>query len=199
MDIVIQFLNSIHPLEPELNHHLGQVIRHRNVKKSEFLLMAGQVCTKIYFIESGMLRAFCAEGEKEKCCWFMQENDVVISVESFLRQVPSHEWIQALEDCSVYYISYREYKSMCEKWPSFNFIRAQILEAYYIQSEERLRSMRSRSAVERYHFILERFPTLLQRVQYRYIASYLGLTDEHFCRIRASDRPTHKKSILRPF
>lgn len=44
------------------------------------------------------------EEDKEVNSWFMKENAVIFSVESFLNQVPGYENIQTLEDSLLYYI-----------------------------------------------------------------------------------------------
>jgi hypothetical protein len=58
------------------------------------------------FYKKRTAQVFLIKDEKEVCSWFMKEDDVTISVESFFRQQNSNESIQALEDCMLYYITY---------------------------------------------------------------------------------------------
>ena len=67
----------------------------------------------------------------------------------------------------------------------FNFIGRVLTEKYYRLSEQRLYSLRMQRAIERYDFIMERFPQIILRVPSKYIASYLGITEETLSRIRA--------------
>jgi len=115
----------------------------------------------------------------------MKEGDFIISVESFFKQVPSQQFIQALEDTKVYYISYTELESMYEQFPEFNYVGRKLTEKYYALSEERLYSIRMHRASERYEAIERSAPNLIQRVPSNMISSYLGITKETLSRIRA--------------
>ena len=54
-----------------------------------------------------------------------------------------------------------------------------------IKTEERLISRQFSNATERYKELLENNPDLLLRIQFGYIASYLGITQVSLSRIRA--------------
>ena len=108
MNELITFLDTICPLSSELKEHLRLILKTKTFLKKDFLLRAGHICQNISFIEKGLFRCFYAHGENEVSSWFMKEGDVIISVESFFKQVASYESIQALEDCTVYYISYEQ-------------------------------------------------------------------------------------------
>ena len=116
----------------------------------------------------------------------MKENDVIFSVESFLNQTPSYENIQTLEDSNLYYIEYDELQYLYNNCLEFNFIGRVLTEKYYKLSEQRLYSLRMQKANERYNFILNHFPQIILRVPSKYIASYLGISEETLSRIRAS-------------
>src|ERR1700733_3681679 len=108
MEEMFEFLDSITPLSTELHTHLQSILKNRLLFKKEFLLKAGQVCRNIYFISKGIVRCYYIKDEAEVCSWFMKEMDVVISIESFYRQVPANEFVQALEETELHYISYEE-------------------------------------------------------------------------------------------
>ena len=115
----------------------------------------------------------------------MKEGDVIISVESFYRQVKSYESIQALEDCIVWYISFEELKSIYRAFPEFNFVGRVLTEKYYCLSEQRLYSMRMMRSNERYRYLMDHNPELILRVPAKYIASYLGLSEAHLSVIKS--------------
>ena len=115
----------------------------------------------------------------------MKENDIIISVESFFRQTKSIESIQALEETVLYSISYNELQYIYRQFPEFNFIARVLTEKYYTLSEQRLYSIRMQRSHERYQYLLDHFPELIQRVPAKYLASYLGITEETLSRIRS--------------
>ncbi|MDO9155474.1 MAG: Crp/Fnr family transcriptional regulator, partial [Sediminibacterium sp.] len=59
-----------------------------------------------------------------------------------------------------------------------------LTERYYILSEERNYTMRFNSAVERFKILKKSYPEIINRVQAKYIASYLGITEETLSRIK---------------
>ena len=64
----------------------------------------------------------------------------------------------------------------------------QLIEKEFVGTEHRLISNLSMSATERYLQLLKEKPEILQRVQLRHIASYLGISSEHLSRIRANTK-----------
>jgi CRP-like cAMP-binding protein len=185
MEELIFFLNSIRPLSKDTNDFLMSRLQFVEISKKSFVLREGDVCREIYFVTKGLLRCFYNKNEKDVSSWFMKEGDVVISVESFLKQTKSKENIQALEDCSLYYINYDELQLAYSNFSDFNTIGRILTEKYYLLSEQRLYSLRMQRASEKYLFLLNHFPQILLRVPLKYIASYLGITEETLSRIRA--------------
>jgi CRP-like cAMP-binding protein len=185
MESLLAFLNSIYPLSPNLREHLSNVLKKRDFARGEYLLQAGRVSSHIYFIEKGLIRCFYRKGDKEICSWFMKEYDVIISVQSFFKQKPGYENIQAMEDCVVHYISYTELQQIYCNYIEFNIIGRKLVENYYALSEERLHSMRMLKGSERYQYVMEFHPDLIRRVPSKFIATYLGLTEVTLSRVKA--------------
>lgn len=185
MNPLLQFLNSIHPLSDNLEQYLNENLERKTFKKKEILLKKGQVCNNIYFIEQGLVRCCHLKGEKEVTSWFMKEGDVIISVESFFKQLSSYESIEALEDCTTQYIDYEKMQFAYNHFPEFNFIGRTLTEKYYILCEQRIYSIKMQSALERYIYLLKNFPELIQRVSSTYLASYLGVRLETLSRIKS--------------
>ena len=79
----------------------------------------------------------------------MDKGNIIISVESFLTQSKSHQYIQALDDCVTWSISFQELQEIYRKFPGFNLHRAVLLEKYYIESEKRQRILSLHTAIER--------------------------------------------------
>ncbi|WP_158638412.1 Crp/Fnr family transcriptional regulator [Panacibacter ginsenosidivorans] len=185
MENLFTYLKSIHPLSAALQQHLSTVLKIKELSRKEYLLKRGRINKEICFIEKGLLRCFYLKKDKEVCSWFMKEGDVIISVESFFRQQVSNESIQALENCTLYYLTYSELQYIFHHYPEFNFVGRVLTEQYYTLSEQRLYSIRMQRASERYDYLLNNFPEIIQRVPSKYIASYLSITEETLSRIRS--------------
>jgi CRP-like cAMP-binding protein len=177
MEQLLQFLNAIHPLSPGLQEHLATVLKSREMSRKDLLLRAGHICRTIHFVEKGLLRCFYIKGDNEVCTWFMKEGDVIVSIESFFQQKESYESIQALEDCTLYYIDYSQLQSIYREFPEFNFIGRVLTEKYYTLWAQQLYALRMNQAPERYQWLLDNHPELIQRVPAKYLASWLGITE----------------------
>lgn len=186
MEELLKFLHSIHPLSDGLVEYLALHLKIKNLAKKEFLLKAGHVSKDICFIGKGLLRCFYLIEEKEVSSWFMKEGDVIISVDSFFHQIPSYESIQALDDCTLHYITYDELQFTYRNFPEFNFAGRVLTEQYYTLSEQRLYAMRMQRASDRYRYLMQHHPELILRVPSKYLASYLGITEVTLSNIKGN-------------
>lgn len=185
MEELLLYLNSVHPLSPELREHLLIILKLKSLRKKEYLLKAERICKNICFISKGLLRCFYIKDDQEVCSWFMKESDVIISVESFFYQKESYESIQAIEDCELYCIEHAQLEHIYRTYPEFNFVSRVLLQKYYTLSEQRLYSLRMQRSQERYNYLLQHHAELILRVPAKYLASYLGISEETLSRIRS--------------
>ena len=186
MEKLLAYLDSIFPLSDKLIEYLSTNLKTKDLHKKDFLLRKGHISRDICFIHSGLLRCFYLIGDKEVSSWFMKEGDVIVSVESFLKQTPSYEYIQALDASTLFYITYQELQSIYTNFPEFNVIGRVLTERYYILSEQRLYSMRMQRSNERYAYLMEHHAELIQRVPSKFLASYLGITEVTLSNIKGS-------------
>jgi CRP/FNR family transcriptional regulator, anaerobic regulatory protein len=185
-EIVVNFLNSINPISTGLKHELNQLLKEVNLKKKEIYLREGAVSDKISFVISGLLRSYALNSEgDETTCWFMKEGDVTISVKSFFERTPSAEFIVAIEACTLLYITYDELEMLYKQYPEFNMVGRLITQKYYVLSEERLAGIRNLKAEERYAFLMQIHPEIIQRAPSQYVASYLGIDKATLSRLKA--------------
>ncbi len=184
MENLLLFLNNIHPLNEGLREFLTTHLQETSLSHRQNLLRAGQTCRHVYFINSGLLRCYLMKDELEITTWLMKEGDVVFSVESFYLQTPSVEYIQALEDTTLYYITFDDLKYICRKEIEFNIIRTQLTEYYYMMFIRHNRVLQTCNAKEKYYWFINNFESISLRVPQKYIASFLGIREETISRIR---------------
>ena len=175
----------MHPLSAALKERINSIVQSKQIFKKDFLLREGQVSNYIYFIEEGFIRSYYIKGNTEVTCWFMGIGDFIISVNSFFLRKPSYESIQAVENSTVHFIHYDELQQLYKEFSEFNAVGRMLTTHYYILSEERLYSMRKQTAEERYIFLINKHPEILQKAPLTQIASYLGIALETLSRIRA--------------
>ena len=179
----VAFLGQLHPLSEAVVERLRLVLKREDYKKKSFLLEEGQVSNRVYFIEKGLVRVYYLKDGVEICSGLLCEGGVVIAVESFFNRTRSEEYIQALEDLSVYYISFEELETLYREVPEFNVVGRKLITAYYVKSEQRNFMLRRQSAPEKIAYFQQHFGHLVARVPRKDIASYLGVTLETLSRL----------------
>lgn len=186
-DLLLQILSMIAPLGLALRYDLTQIIKTELFPKKHLILKQGQVARRIYFIKEGFARAYYHDLDgKEHTLWFMGAGDIMISVYSFFMQQPAAENIELLEDCCLQSLTIQQLDDLYTDHPNFNFHGRKLTESYYIKSEERAIMLRCKKPLDRYKLLLKNHPQILQKVNLKHIASYLGIELETLSRLRAS-------------
>ena len=180
-----QILDQIYPLPQGSKTTLIEKITEISWPKNHILLKTDKVETKIYFIKSGIVRAYSIIDGDEITFWFGKEGETVISMRSYVENLKGYENIELLENCELYVIYISDLQKLYQEDLHIANWGRKFAEKELIKTEERLISRQFRTATERYAELLANNPDLLQRVQLGHIASYLGITQVSLSRIRA--------------
>jgi len=172
-------------ISPKLEVAIQSSFQKRAVPKHEFLLQEHKLVRKLYFIEKGTLRTFYHHEGKEVTSWFYQQNQFLTSWYGFYNQEASYESIEALEDCSVYWIDHTNYKRLIDDYPKFERFARLLAEEQLSFIDAYSKGYLFMSAKEKYKLLLSYFPDIELRVKLGYIASFLGISQETLSRIRA--------------
>jgi CRP-like cAMP-binding protein len=170
--------------EEALYNAYSKMAQEKMFKKGAHLIQKGQVCRYCYFLVKGVVRSYYVKDDKEVTTSFCFDDDPVFSLASVTRQIPCPESFEVLEDSLIEIVSFNDLLTLRKQFPAVEKIWSLGLEAYAIWLEERLHSLQFNTAKERYLLLLQRYPHIVQRLQLRYIASYLGITLETLSRIR---------------
>lgn len=178
---LLDFLNRVHPINPETQYKLGQILRKKELRKNQLWLQEGATCDKIAFIETGLVKVYFDSGSKEVCLWYNKENEVTLAVQSFFGQIPSKLAIRAIVPTTLYYITYSELQEVYDKHLDFNINGRRILEHYYSLSEAHV-SLLLQPIKMRYQLVEQLYPWMLtdERITDKMMAAYLGMTTASF-------------------
>jgi len=154
-------------------------------RKGDFVLRKGEIEPFIYYVIKGCLRQYVVDSNgKEHILMFSPENWVMADHESFIKDIPSQTFIDAIEETEVYTVPKQ---LMIDVWKnnmvmlSHSNSRLRIM-AFDLQ--RRIIELMSSSAEERYLKFLSVYPHLANRIPLKMIASYLGITPESLSRVR---------------
>ncbi|MEN0050908.1 MAG: Crp/Fnr family transcriptional regulator [Bacteroidota bacterium] len=151
--------------------------RNITVKKGAVLQREGELNSKIYVVQSGLLRSYAIDRKgKEHILMFAPEGWILAD------HVPpnalSELFIDALEETVV---------TILEKDKEDNPNVAKMLRRFNVL-QKRILLLISASAIERYDHFVETYPSIVQRVPQRMIASYLGITPEALSKAKGKRR-----------
>lgn len=138
------------------------------VKKGEILQRKDDLGSKVFQVESGLLRSYSIDEKgKEHIYQFAPENWII--ADATANNQPSELFIDCLEDSVVIEIE-KDFNTLSNE-PLKLANRLAVL-------QKRIIMLMSASAIERYESFIETYPNIVQRVPQRMIASYLGVTPE---------------------
>lgn len=170
------------------NEEYAEIITYfqmQTFKKKENLLNEGQICNVNYFVLNGILRKFFInEKGIEQTTDFAIENWWISDTFSYINQLPTEFYIQAVETTEVLVIGRGAYNDLLKKHPVMESYFRCIYQKAYAAAQMRIKFIFDHSKEELYNHFSENQPDFLQRVPQYLIASYLGLTPEYLSEIR---------------
>ena len=157
----------------------------RKLQKRQYLLQQGDPSRHLSYIKKGCLRSFeIDQSGKEHIIQFSIEGWWAGDILSNLTQEPSQLNIECLENCEILQIESAKMEEMYLKIPKLERYFRIITQNAFVVAQNRLLSVMSKSALERYLEFAARYPLFMQRIPSHHIASYLGITPESLSRLR---------------
>ncbi len=161
-----------------------EIMNKNSLLKNHILHKEDMVCNHLYLVERGIARAYYYKEGKDITAHFAVENETITAIDSFIQRKRSRYNIELLEDSEIISISRDDMNQLLKSKPQYEKIFRLFLEQIYVDLAERLEDLQFNTARERYDKLVENSPDLLQRVNLKHIASYIGITQETLSRIR---------------
>lgn len=172
-------------MAPEGRKLIEEILIRKEVEKGEILLNEGEISRHFILVGKGMLRQFYYKNKKDVTEHFSYEGNVVICIESTLKQEPTRLMVEALEPSIVYLLPYNKLTTLAELSWEVNMFYRKMLEFSLITSQVKADSWRFETASERYDKLMHYQPEVIKRAPLAHIASYLLMTPETLSRVRA--------------
>ena len=158
----------------------------KHYKAKTIILNAGEVCKYSYFVNSGLLRSFnINDNIVEHVLSFACEGWWISDMYSLLSQKPDNLFIEVLEDAEVVVLSKENQEELYHEIPKLERFFRILIENSLVANQERLMDNLSLTAEERFEKFCRKYPTLIQKVPQKQIASYIGVTPEFFSKMKA--------------
>jgi len=184
MDILLNTIKSFIPLSSNDEEIVRRLFHKKIFKKGDHLLQAGSICRYIIFIETGLVRYYINSDGEEHTNYFNKEGEFVCDYMSFLPQVPSYVNIQALEDTTIFVISFNDIQQFYKEVEHGERFGRLGIEQVFVNVINQIKSLYTDPPEVRYGQFLSNFPDIGQRIPQYYIASYVGIKPQSLSRIR---------------
>ncbi len=168
-----------------LKEAIRQLFTLEDIPKNTILLKEYQYARKLYFLKKGTVRTYYIDKDLDISSWFYRENQFFTAWSSFYKKSPSFEYIETLENCTIYTITYDKYQQLLLDFPAFERYGRLLAEEYLAFIDLYSKGYMFMSAKERYELLLGFFPDIELRVKLGYIASFLGISQATLSRIRS--------------
>jgi CRP-like cAMP-binding protein len=194
MNHFLNHLTSTVLKKRELVDKLQHLFTKTSVEKSTILLRPDERVTTAWYIHKGILRAYYEleerkrtwkEGDKnnirEVTPWLVPEPGFLTDIPGFLHKQPSTVFIEALEDCELYSLTYENYKRIYLELPD---IAESMFERSVIMADSRVKMMNLRDGKARLTLLEDLYPGIANRVSVNIIASYINVDPSTLSRMR---------------
>ena len=161
-------------------------LNNKTVKRKQFILNEGGVCRYSTFVISGCLRGYTVDKNGiEHVLSFAPTDWWIADIYSLISQKPGTLNIEALEDTDAILLSKVAQEKLYIKIPKFERFFRILTEKSLVANQQRILDNLSLTAEERYSIFCKRYPTLIDHLPQKQIASYIGVTPEFFSRMRS--------------
>jgi CRP-like cAMP-binding protein len=182
---LFSYLNQLQPLSDQTIQALLLVAKRNHYAEGQQLLAVGQICEQVYLIEKGSVRAyFIDECQKDITSWLVIENQVFTQPHSLFDHNPSTDTLEVLESSIIWQIDIRDLNRLQQSHPDLVLLGLALNQKYFVLYEERAKYLCGTSNQQRYLTFIKNYPTLLQRIPLKYIATFLGMTPSTLSHVR---------------
>jgi CRP-like cAMP-binding protein len=185
-----QVMNHFGPLADEEWLDFSSIWQEFSAKRKTVLTTVGEVEKHLYFVTSGVQRAFYIHPTeaKEATLVFTYPFSFSGVADSFLTQHPSHYYLETLTSSTFLRTTHAQLQAVLSKHRAIEqaifALTANVLEGVLHRQIE----LQCFTAEEKFRALLQRSPHVLGLIPHKYLASYLGIDATTFSRLLGSIR-----------
>jgi CRP-like cAMP-binding protein len=185
-DLLLENVSKFIHLESNEKEIFISYLKQKKLKRKQIFLNEGDVCKYSAFVTSGCLRGFTIDKNgDEHVLSFAPVGWWIADMYSLISQKPGILTIEALEDTEIILLSKADQEKLYIEIPKFERFFRILIENSLVANQQRIIDNMSLTAEERYKNFCKRYPTLIDTLPQKQIASYIGVTPEFFSRMRS--------------
>jgi CRP-like cAMP-binding protein len=177
---------SLKKIPDDILRELLALSRVKTFSPKDNVLSNSELDDNFYYIVKGIVKGFFVQNKAQFCLRFFRPGEIIVDFKSVLFMPDNGITYECVTHVTAVYISKESFYRLMEDYGSIKHIYIENLAAEVILYEERIRSMLSLSARERYQKFTEKFGDYMSYLAQKDIASYLSITPETLSRIKRS-------------
>ena len=177
------YLGAFKSLDEATFQKLTAAVKSTSHKKSELLVVPGQVQRNLYFVKKGVQYSYFESDQKQHVVAFTYAPGLCAIPESFNFQQPSRYFLQCLTDSEFDYITFDTLQLLLRESHALERIFRQFTEVVLGGVINRHMELQTLSIEERFKTFAQRSPHLLQLVPHKLLASYLHIDATNFSKL----------------
>lgn len=157
--------------------------------KGEIIMKAGEIQQNLYFITKGLVKNYIeTETGETKIYNFRTEGMQVTgyAVYNYKDNLKALVNVRCIEDCIMIKLPFQVIQYVIENIKSGERLGRFMAEAHIVEMLNYIIERDSKSIIERYNSLEEKYPNIHNRLPQRMIASYLGITPVHLSNLKKS-------------
>lgn len=179
-----KLLSSQLRIPNEVIPEVTALFKPETLQRGDIHLRKGRSGSKLSFLLEGFLRSWVEVGDKEVTQWIFTPDYFVADLQCLLFDGPARFNVEALTEAKMVTLSAEDYHRLGEIVPSWPVLEKQFIGRCFGALEDRVLTLISLPARERYDLLFEHQPELFNQVPLRHLASMLGMTAETLSRLR---------------
>jgi CRP-like cAMP-binding protein len=155
------------------------LLQVKKLRKKQYLNQEGDIAKGPSFVTAGILRGYSLDKNGyEHVIQFAPPGWWIGDMASMIKQQPGKLYVDALEDSEVLWLWKADLDKLYLQVPKFERFFRILAENAVATYQNRLINYLSLPAIERYAGFCKQYPSLIQRLPQKQVASYIGVTPE---------------------
>ena len=163
---------------------LMNIATEKEAPKNELLFYPDKPANKMLFLKKGLLRGYKISDGKDYTHHFYFENWFATDFTSYLNEKPSEIFIESIEKTNYYEFKKKDLLELYNRSHQNERLARIVAEIAFLTTVEKVADLQLLNLNEKYMALIARNPSLFQRVPQKYIASYLGVSEQSLSRIK---------------
>jgi len=177
--LLIQHFNKHIRLAKEEEEQIVSSFKSKKLKKKQFLLQEGDVLKQAVFVTEGCLRSYSIDKNGfEHVLQFAPPGWWIGDMRSFIKQEPATLYIDAIEESEILLLLKNDLDRLYISVPKLERFFRILAENALATYQHRLVDNLSLPAIDRYNNFCQTYPSLIERLPQKQVASYIGVTPE---------------------